>query len=315
MTTKKINDSVFREYDIRGIIGQEIPLEEVYNLAQAIGWYYTEHDKSIKKIAVGMDGRISSPAIKEEVVRALTDAGFDVYFLGICPTPALYFSLHTLPVDAGIMITASHNPKEYNGFKICLEKECISGTEIRKIQKNYQEGQSSIAFYPGTVIDYPIHESYIKWLISHFSHLKNLDVPLVIDCGNAVAGTIIPELVRQLGWKNVTILFQDIDGTYPHHEADPTIEKNMADVKKALATSNALFGIGFHGDADRMGAMTKNGYLIPGDTLLAILSKPIIESNPGAAVVCDVTSSSALVQTLTCWGGKCCMVPDRSCKC
>ena len=134
-------------------------------------------------------------------------------------------------------------------------------------------------------------------------------MPIVLDCGNGVAGTIIPDLVHELGWKNVTILFADVDGTYPHHDADPTIEKNMQDVKKILLTTACKLGLGFDGDADRVAAMTKQGYLIPGDKLLALLAKPIIHAHPGATVVCDVTSSSALLTVVECWGGRCCMVP------
>ena len=304
-----ISDSAFREYDIRGIVGQEIPIEATYDLASAITVYFKQHKPDIRQIAVAMDGRTHSPAIKELVCAAVTDAGINVIFLGTCPTPALYFSQHTTSADAGIMITASHNPKEYNGLKLCLNKESVSGNQLREIRTLYKNGTRITAKEKGSIVNEPIHKAYTTWLVDQFAHLKGLDMPLVLDCGNGVAGTIVPELIKELGWKNITILFSEIDGTYPHHDADPTLEKNMEDVKRVLATTSCKLGLGFDGDADRVSAMTKEGYLIPGDKLLALLAKPIIHTYPGATVVCDVTSSSALLHVVACWGGHCCMVP------
>ncbi len=304
-----ISDSAFREYDIRGIIGQEIPIDATYDLACAITAYFLQRKPDLHLVAVGMDGRTHSPAIKDQVCKALTDAGLNVIFLGTCPTPALYFSLHTTPAQAGIMITASHNPKEYNGFKLCLGKESVSGDQLRDIRTLYKKNAHIKADKNGTITNQPIHKSYIGWLTEHFAHLKGLDMPIVMDCGNGVAGTVIPDLVQELAWKNTIILFADIDGTYPNHEADPTIEKNMQQVKHVLSTTSCKLGLGFDGDADRVGAMTTEGYLIPGDKLLALMAKPIIHSNPGATIVCDVTSSSALLHLIDCWNGRCCMVP------
>ena len=207
------------------------------------------------------------------------------------------------------MITASHNPKEYNGFKICLGTESICGDEIREIRTLYKNKARITGKEKGSVTDSPIHKAYIAWLVNQFADLKGLDMPIVMDCGNGAAGAIVPDLVRALDWKNITILFADIDGTYPHHDADPTIEKNMLDVKHVLLTTPCMLGLGFDGDADRVAAMTKEGYLIPGDRLLALLAKPIIHAQPGTTVICDVTSSSALLTVVECWGGRCCMVP------
>ena len=304
-----INDSAFREYDIRGIVGQELPIEATYDLASAIVVYFKQKQPKLAKIALAMDGRVHSKAIKDQVAQAIIDAGVDVLWIGVCPTPALYFSQHTTSADAGIMITASHNPKEYNGLKLCLDKESVCGDAIREIRTLYQNKVRVQSDSKGKLIDQPIHDAYISWLVDQFSHLKNLAMPLVMDCGNGVAGTIIPDLVNRLGWQYTTILYADIDGTYPHHDADPTIEKNMADVKRVLATTSCELGLGFDGDADRVAAMTKEGYLVPGDKLLALLAKQIIHEQPGAKVVCDVTSSSALLDVIACWGGECFMVP------
>jgi len=304
-----INDNVFREYDIRGIVGQDLPIEATYDLARAIAAYFVQCKPDIRQIAVAMDGRTHSPAIKELVCKAITDSGINVIFLGTCPTPAMYFSQHTTNAEAGIMITASHNPKEYNGFKLVLNKQSVCGSQIKEIRTLYKNKAVITAQIKGSVTDSPIHKSYIAWLVNQFADLKGLNMPIVLDCGNGVAGTIIPDLVQELGWNNVTILFAEIDGTYPNHDADPTIEKNMEDVKRVLLTTACKLGLGFDGDADRVAAMTKEGVLIPGDKLLALLAKPIIHTYPGATIVCDVTSSSALHSVVECWGGHCCMVP------
>lgn len=305
-----MKEVIFREYDIRGIVGTELLLDEVYDLAQAIAYYFKHHRSELTTIALGMDGRTHSPTIKNEIVRAVTDAGLNVIFVGLCPTPAFYFALHTFPVDAGIMITASHNTKEYNGLKICLGTTSIWGTELQKIKQLYQEKKHLPHVDAGMVTDQPIIPKYIEWLITHFSHLKKLELPFVIDCGNGAAGTVIPELIQKMEWPNVTLLYEEVDGTYPNHEADPTVERNMQDVKNLLEQSNAQFGIGFDGDCDRMAAMTKKGFLVPGDQLLAVFAQPIIEKHPGAGIVFDIKSSAGLIELLDQWGATPIMSPS-----
>lgn len=308
MEKKLIDQSVFREYDIRGIIGTEIPVDQVYDLTCAIASYMKSCNKDLKTLTVGMDGRTHSQAIKEQVCKALTNCGIDTIFIGLCTTPALYFSLHTMPVDGGIMITASHNPKEYNGFKVCLGKESICGQQLKAIGSLYAQGAYVTSTVKGTLTEQPIHKSYVDYLAGQFQHLKNIDLPVAFDCGNAAAGSIIPALIEKMNWKKTLVLYPEIDGNYPHHEADPTVERNMQDLKKVVTQGEYAYGIGFDGDADRMGALTKTGYLIPGDRLLALLSKPIIDKNPGATIICDISSSAALINTLESWGAHACMV-------
>jgi phosphomannomutase/phosphoglucomutase len=305
----KIHDTVFREYDIRGIIGSEMPIKETYDLAHAFAKFFEQKNPSTQTIAVGMDGRTHSPYIKEQICQALSDAGFDVKFLGICTTPALYFCLHTTSTQAGIMITASHNPKEYNGFKICFNKEILSGNAIREIRELYKANVRRTATRKGSYTEEPIHTSYITWLVEHFSHLKNLEVPVIFDCGNGAAGSIVPDLVKAFNWQQTKILYADIDGNYPHHDADPTIDKNMQDLRQELSQGSYAFGLGFDGDADRIGVMTREGYLVPGDKMLAILARPILQKHPESTVVCDITSSSALLNIIKQWNGHCLIVP------
>ena len=299
-----MQDVIFREYDIRGKVNSELVIEEVAHLAHAIAYYMLQENPAVKTLAVGMDGRLHSPQIKDQLVKGLNDSGLDVVFVGVCPSPALYFALHTMQVDGGIMITASHNPKEYNGMKLCLGKEVIWGDKIRKIGQLYKEGKYTKAEKRGAYQERSIIDSYVSWLGDHFKHLDGMDLSAVIDCGNGAGGTVMPQLLKKLNWKNVRLLYQEVDGNYPHHEADPVIEANMADVKNILATTDIQVGIGLDGDCDRMAPMTKEGFLVPGDQLLALFAQQVLKDHPGAAVVFDIKSSSGLIELLEKWGAR-----------
>lgn len=296
-------DIIFREYDIRGKVGTELLIDEAYNLTRAIAYYFVQQNPEVKKVAVGMDARTHSPLIQKEVIRGLCESGLDVVIIGVCPTPVLYFALYNLPVDAGIMITASHNPPEYNGIKICLGKSSVWGLQVKEIRNLYRAGAALQPVHRGQISQIPLVDSYITWLVDHFAHLKGAPISAVIDCANGAAGIVMPTLVQRMGWQHVQLLYPEVDGTCPNHEADPVKEKNMAEVKRALATTDAQVGIGLDGDADRMAPMTKSGYLVPGDQLLAILSKQLLAEHPGAGVVMDVKSSSSLLDLVAAWGG------------
>lgn len=305
-----MNQAIFREYDIRGKVGDELVLDQVYNLAQAIGYYFHLKKPQTKTIVVGMDGRIHSPKIKNELCKALQESGFNIVFIGICPSPALYFALHILPVDAGLMITASHNPKDYNGIKICLGTDAIWGDQIREIRALFESRKSLNNSVMGSYQEHAIIPDYLVYLESHFKHLKDMPLKAVIDCGNGAAGTVLPNLIKNMGWQHIQLLYADVDGTYPNHEADPVVEHNMIDVKQKLMTTDATIGIGLDGDCDRMAAMTKTGYLVPGDQMLALFAQQLIQEHPQAAVVFDIKSSAGLIELLESWQAKACMSPS-----
>jgi len=307
----KVKDTIFREYDIRGKIDSELPIDQVYDLGRAIAYYLRGQNAACKTVAIGMDGRTHSIALKNELTRALTDSGMNTIFVGICPTPALYFSLFTNDaVDGGIMITASHNGPEYNGIKLCLGTRVVWGQELQKIKTLYHEKKHVVSDTRGSTSDAPVIPSYIAWLVEHFTHLKNIPVSCIIDCGNGAAGTVMPALIKAMGWQHVSLLYEEVDGTFPHHEADPTVEKNMLDVKKAVATKPFSFGIGLDGDCDRMTPMTKQGALVSGDKLLALFAKNILATHPGAGIVFDIKSSSGLIELLEQWGAQPLMSPS-----
>jgi phosphomannomutase/phosphoglucomutase len=299
-----MKNTIFRQYDIRGIVGDELIIDEVYNLARSVAAYLVGQNGAVKKIAVGMDAREHSPAIKKELCRGLIDSGLDVIFVGMCTSPMVYFAANTMNVDAAIMVTASHNPKEYNGLKICLGTQSLWGNQILAISKLYNDKVYQESTTQGTYTEEPIKESYIAWHEEKFAHLQGMSLPVVIDCGNGSAGVVIPDIVQRMAWNNAQLLCAEVDGTFPNHEADPVKAKNMVDVQEVLKNSNATVGIGFDGDADRMGAMTKEGVLVPGDMLLAIFAQPMVEENPGMVVVYNVVCSSALEEALTLWGAR-----------
>ncbi|MBU1008301.1 phosphomannomutase/phosphoglucomutase [Candidatus Dependentiae bacterium] len=310
---RNCSPNIFREYDIRGVVETEIPVTETAGLTTAILTYFLQQNPTLNKIIIGADGRTHSPVIKKNIITTATDLGLDVVDIGLCPTPVFYFSLFNTGISSGLMITASHNPGQYNGIKICLNKKSVWGKQIQEIKNIYEKK----SFYKnknrknGSISNYNSNSHYIQWLSNHFAHLKNLSINAVIDCGNGAAGAVMPDLVKTMGWKNVKLLYEDIDGTFPNHEADPTTIKNMLDVRKLLTKDDAYtVGLGLDGDCDRMNPMTKSGYLVPGDQLLALYAKKITKEFPKAPIVFDIKSSQALTQALESYGAVPCIAPS-----
>lgn len=293
-----MKDHIFRVYDIRGKVGPELEIEKVYDLAKSIAAYFKTRDKAAQKVAIAMDGRLHSPTIKENLIKGLLDSGFNVLDLGLVPTPVLYFILHTKNVDAGIMITASHNPKEYNGLKICFGKDVVWGPEIQKIKDIFKTNNFLTSKSKGMYATLSAAQIYTDWLADHFKNLKNLSINAVIDIGNSVNGVIWPLLIQKLNLQNVKLLFAEVDGAYPNHEPDPTIESNMQDIRDQLKTKNYKIGIGFDGDGDRMAVMDEVGYLIPGDKLLAVFAKSVSTIFANAKVILDIKCSQAIINYL-----------------
>ena len=305
--------SIFREYDIRGIVGPEFKIDEIDNLTRAIITYFKQQNPKTNTIVLGRDGRTHSPEIREHIVRAATQLGVNVLDIGVCPTPVFYFTLFNTEHQSGMIITASHNPGEYNGLKMCLDKKSVWGKEIQKIREIYQfrTFDKTMAEIPGTVTEFDANTAYLNWLTDHFANLKGLDINAVVDCGNGAGGVIMPRLIKEMGWKNVKLLFEEVDGTFPNHEADPTKIANMRDAEKLLQEDDSLVvGLGLDGDCDRMNPLTKNGYLVPGDKMLALYSQKIIPNNPSACVVFDIKCSSGLIESLDKLGAKPHMAPS-----
>lgn len=303
-----MNDIIFREYDIRGVVGKDLLLDQAYDLGKAIVTYLAGQNPQEKTFIIGRDGRTHSLELTECIQNAALDLGFDVIDVGLVPTPALYFAVHHLKLPCALEITASHNPKEYNGIKMWY----VWGEKIQQI-KNILRTK---AFLPdaqqrGSIKKYDILSAYLDYLKNQFAHLRGLSLKVVIDCGNGPAGLVYPRLVEMMDWKDVTILFPEVDGNFPNHEADPTVPENMQDVARELVIhTDRVFGIGLDGDCDRMSPMTKNGFLVPGDKLLALFAQTMLLAHPGATVICDIKSSSSLMELLNKWHARPVLCPS-----
>lgn len=268
-----INPEIFREYDIRGIWGKDLTQEIVYKIGRAFAVYLKGILKKEKiKISIGRDVRLSSPAIFEALQKGLLGSGIDIVDIGICPTPLQYFSLFCLPVDGGIMITGSHNPPEFNGMKLSSGKETLYGEKIQEIRRIIEKGD----FIKGegkseTFRIIPEYKRYIKNNFSSFERIK-----VVVDAGNGTAGLVAPELIRKLGCE-VIELYCEPDGNFPNHHPDPTIMENVKELIEKVLSSHSNIGIGYDGDADRIGIVSDKGEVIWGDRLMVLFAREIIE--------------------------------------
>jgi phosphomannomutase/phosphoglucomutase len=292
-----INPSIFREYDIRGLHPQDLGPEAVRRIAGAFGTMLRE--RGLKKISVGGDVRLHTPEIKDGFIKAVLATGIDVVDIGIITSPLCYFSAFHLAIDGFAMITASHNPKEYNGLKLGIGKTTIFGTDIVDVRKRAQEGK--FASGAGTRTAQDITEDYIKWLESKFKLSK--PIKMVLDPANATGALFAREVYERIG-AEVIAMNDTVDGRFPNHHPDPTIWENVKDLSAKVKATGARVGIGLDGDSDRIGVIDEKGELIPGDLLTLIYAKDILKTQPGAKIIYEVKSSMALEQEITKSGGQ-----------
>jgi len=294
--TYRFDPTSLREYDIRGIVGKTLGVEDAY----AIGRGFATHVRRAggTRVAVGWDGRVSSPSLRDELVRGLTESGVNVVRVGIGPTPMLYFAEATLEVDGAIQITGSHNPAEYNGFKMVLQHGPFFGEQIQLIGKMAAEGDWDEG--TGEVTDYDIEDLYVDRLFAGYSGGA---FRIGWDNGNGAGGRILEKLVAKLPGEH-HLLYTEIDGSFPNHHPDPTEEKNLVDLKKLVADKGLDFGVAFDGDADRIGAIDGQGRVVWGDQILSILAEPVLRAEPGSTIIADVKASQALYDRIAELGGK-----------
>ncbi len=294
-----INPEIFRQYDIRGVWEKDLTPETVELLGRGYASYLLKTvNKEKAKISVGWDARLHSPAIRASLIQGLTASGVDVIDLGMCPTPLQYYSLHALPLDGGVMITGSHNPPEFNGFKISIGKGTIFGDAIQDIRKiidagDFREGT-------GSVETYPVIDEYSQYVKGQFESLSGIKV--VVDAGNGTGGLVAPEIMRALG-AEVIELYCDPDGSFPNHHPDPTLKESLVDLVAKVKESGAHAGIGYDGDADRIGVVDEEGNVIWGDGLMIIFSRDILKDNPGAKIIGEVKCSQTLYDDIAAHGG------------
>lgn len=297
----KMNPIIFREYDIRGVFNSDFDLDFAYTLGKAHAKFIaSQNPEGPLKISVGYDARISSPSIADALIKGYMESGAKVYRLGLITSPVSYFSTFHIPnLSGAIMVTGSHNPPEYNGFKISVGKGTIFGDDIKKLHeiiehKSYLEGS-------GSMEDYDILTPYVEKHKREFSSLKK--IPVVLDCGNGAAGSIVRRLYEACGLEPI-ILFEKPDGTFPNHHPDPTVEKNLGDLKVKVKESGAALGLGFDGDADRIGIVDDTGKVIWGDEFISLMTPSVIEKHPGAKIVGDVKCSDRMYAFIKEAGGE-----------
>ena len=296
-----INRNMFRQYDIRGRAGTELDDLAVNGIANAFAAYVIQAGR--KQVIVGRDNRFSSAGFRDIVVDALLKSGLDVIDIGELITPMFYFAARNLNVDAGVMITASHNPGHDNGFKLLLGTSTIYGEEIQRIAQMVVDGVTVTADAPGKLTDIDIVEDYVADIKGRIS-LGSRKLKVVVDCGNGTAGFIAPRLLRELGCE-VVELYCESDPNYPNHHPDPVKVENCQDLIKVVQAEKADLGMGFDGDGDRLGVVAPNGEIIWGDTLMILYWREILPQHPaGLDCIVEVKCSQALVDEIERLGGR-----------
>ncbi len=292
-----MNPEMFREYDIRGITGKDMTEDDVVLIGKGIGTFLQKQGN--RKITVGRDCRETSDSYSDKLIQGLTSTGCDVVDIGVCSTPVAYFSIRHLYNVCNVMVTASHNPREYNGFKMCSGYDSVHGKQIKEIlhiieEKKFREGE-------GIIETYDILSPYIDFVIKNINLTKPLKVG--IDAGNGTAGITALPILKGLGCQ-VFDLYCDMDGRFPNHEADPTVLKNMKDLITLVREKKLDIGIGYDGDGDRVGVVDEKGNIIFGDKLMIIFAREILSRKPGSTFISEVKCSKTMYDDIEKHGGR-----------
>jgi phosphomannomutase len=292
----RFDPTVLREYDIRGIVGETLSAADARAVGRGFGTAVVRGGG--RKVALGRDGRLSSPELAQAVAEGLAACGLEVTDVGVGPTPMLYFAAREYGYDGGLMVTGSHNPAEYNGFKMMIGKASFWGGDIQALGKRAAAGD--YAQGSGQIGQRPVHDAYVARLLRDYRPGKELKV--VWDAGNGAAGPIMTALTRQLPGRHV-LLNAEIDGTFPAHHPDPTVPKNLAQLQEAVRREKADVGIAFDGDADRIGVVDGEARILWGDQILALLARDVLAARPGATIIADVKASQVLFDEIARLGG------------
>ena len=298
-----ISQTIFRQYDVRGIVGRDLTVDVAYGIGRGYAAYLAGKG-IIGAVAVGRDNRPSGDALRDALVRGLTECGVDVVDVGVVPTPLLYWTLHHEPVVGGIQITGSHNPAEYNGFKMCVGTGSLHGTEIQVLYQLILGG--AFPSGAGKVTHVDVIDRYVADIaerIGPLAHADGTPLRVVYDCGNGAGALVAPQLMRALGVEGIG-LFTESDGTFPNHHPDPTVPENLVDLIDAVKREGAEIGVAFDGDADRIGVVDKNGTIIWGDHILILYARDVLaRTGKGQPIIFDVKCSQALSDEIEKAGG------------
>ncbi len=293
----KLPASIFRAYDIRGVVGDSLTTETAYWVGRAVG--SESLAKGEPNVSVGRDGRLSGPELVEHLIQGLVDSGCSVSDVGMVPTPVLYYAANVLAGKSGVMLTGSHNPPDYNGFKIVIAGDTLANEQIQALRLRIENNDLAEGVGQAEQID--VLDSYFKRIREDIALAKPMKV--VVDCGNGVAGVIAPQLIEALGCK-VIPLFCDVDGNFPNHHPDPGKLENLEDLIAKVKSENADLGLAFDGDGDRVGVVTNTGTVIYPDRLLMLFAKDVVSRNPGADIIFDVKCTRRLTPLISGYGGR-----------
>lgn len=297
LTPINLPREIFKAYDIRGIVGKTLTPEIVEVIGQAIGSEATARRQT--QICVGYDGRLSGPELATALARGIRKSGVHVVNLGMVATPMVYFAACHLGTNCGVMVTGSHNPPDYNGLKIVLATETLSGEAIQGLRMRIEQGQLFAG--NGSESSYDIAPEYIQTIATDIKLARSMKI--AVDCGNGVAGAFAGKLYRTLGCE-VEELFCEVDGNFPNHHPDPSVPGNLSDLIAALKQGDAEIGLAFDGDGDRLGVITKDGQIIYPDRQLMLFAEDVLKHLPGATIIYDVKSTRNLAPWITARGGK-----------
>ncbi len=298
----QVDKAVFRAYDIRGLVDKQLNENAFYSIARAVACRL--HALKRTSVLLARDGRLTSEAYAKAVTQGLIDSGIDVVDLGSVPTPVMYYATHVTEIDSGLMITGSHNPADYNGLKMVLAGTTIAQDSIQLLYDLVQSGTTIVG--QGHYRTFDILADYQRRIREDVVLKRPLKV--VVDCGNGIAGVVAPEMLRQLGCE-VIELYCDVDGRFPNHHPDPTVEENLKDLKKSIIQHDADLGLAFDGDGDRLGVMTEKGELIWPDRLMMYYAPHVLKHDVGGTIVFDVKCSSHLPAVIEQAGGRAKMCP------
>ncbi|MBA3904247.1 MAG: phosphomannomutase/phosphoglucomutase [Rhodocyclaceae bacterium] len=287
---------IFKAYDIRGIVGKTLTRDSVLSIGRAIG--SEARERKVATIVVGRDGRLSGPELSQALMEGICAAGVDVVDIGMVPTPLGYFAANHLDTGSAVMVTGSHNPPDYNGFKIMLGWDTLHSTAITALRQRLVDGRLSEG--AGKVTQMDVREAYLSRIVGDVKLARKMKI--VVDCGNGVAGVVAPELFRRMGCELVE-LFCEVDGNFPNHHPDPSKPENLKDVIRVLRETDAELGIAFDGDGDRLGVVTKDGEIIFPDRQLMLFAEDVLSRVPGAQIVFDVKCTRNLAPWIRARGG------------
>jgi phosphomannomutase/phosphoglucomutase len=300
-----INENIFREYDIRGVAWKDITGETAFLIGKAFASLLKESNPKARHVSVGRDVRLSSGYLAKNVIEGIISSGIDVYDIGVCPTPLQYFSLFHLDLDGGIMVTGSHNPPEYNGFKISVGRETIHGKAIQTLKEIILKQEFINSGKKGRADRYNIVDAYKNYVLKEFSYLNDPGfkrLKVVVDAGNGTAGLLVPEILNNIGCE-VIPLYCEPDGNFPNHHPDPTVVDYIQDLIIETKKAEADMGVGYDGDADRIGVVDKDGNIIWGDQLMMVLSRELLKGKKGAKIIGDVKCSQMMFDDIERHGG------------